>query len=63
MNAFQTVLLPQLPPPEIKRINHLSKDLISLESLNINAEIERIFSISELVIELEDKRLTLQEIS
>jgi len=57
MNAFQTVLFPHLPPSEIKRINHLSKDLISIESLDINAEIERVFSISESVIELEDRRL------
>jgi len=57
MNAFQTVLLPQLSPSEIKRINHLSKNAISLESLNIEAEIERIFSVSESVIELKDKSL------
>jgi len=57
MNAFQTVLLPQLPPSEIKRINHLSKNAIALEALDIKAEIERIFSVSESVIELEDKRL------
>jgi hypothetical protein len=57
MNAFQTALLPQVSPAEIKRINHLSQNEIALESLNIKAEIERIFSISESVIELEDKNL------
>lgn len=57
MNAFQTVLLPHLPPSEIKRINHLRKDSILLEALDTVAEIERVFSISESVIELEDRRL------
>jgi len=47
MEAYQTVLFPQLPPAEIKRLNHL--DLVQLESqgLLVDAEIERAMVISE----------------
>ncbi|WOD40456.1 hypothetical protein [Nodosilinea sp. E11] len=57
MNAFQTVLLPQFSPREIKRINHLPQELILVESLDIKAEIFRAISVSEFVLDLQDRRL------
>jgi hypothetical protein len=57
MNAFQTVLLPSLPPSEIKRINYLERELIAQESLDISAEISRTMTVSEAVIDEPDKSL------
>jgi hypothetical protein len=47
MNAHQTLLLPQLPPTEIKRLNHLSLEQLTRESLDVRSELERVFSVSE----------------
>jgi len=54
MEAYQTLLLPQLPPNEIKRLNHL--DLVQLEnqSLHVDREIERAIVISEPVMTMND---------
>jgi hypothetical protein len=57
MNAFQTVLLPQLSPENIKRINHLSEQSIVNEFLDIKAEILRAIAVSESVLNLQDRRL------
>lgn len=57
MNAFQTVLLPQFLPWDIKRINHLPQELIFAESLDIKAEISRAISVSDFVLDLQDRRL------
>ncbi len=47
MRAFQTTLLPQLPPDEIRRINHLGKDAIAALNLDTCREIDRAMQISE----------------
>lgn len=57
MNAFQTVLLPQLSPEHVKRINHLSDQDIVHEFLDIKAEILRAIAVSESVLDLQDRRL------
>lgn len=57
MNAFQTVLLPQLPPEHVKRINHLSDQDIVNEFLDIRAEVLRAIAVSESVLDLQDRRL------
>jgi hypothetical protein len=50
MNAFQTVLLPEFDPLQIKRLNHLKLDEIHNEVLPIRKEIERAVSISESIL-------------
>ncbi len=57
MNAFQTVLLPSLSPSEVKRINHLERELIAREPLDIAAEISRAMVVSEALINEPDKKL------
>lgn len=57
MDAFQTILLPQYPPSEIKRINHLSHDQLRLSQLDVAPEIERALVISEALQEHEGFRL------
>ncbi len=54
MEAYQTLLLPELQPDEIKRLNHL--DLVQLEnqSLHVDREIERAMVISEPVVTMTD---------
>jgi len=54
MEAYQTLLLPELPPSEIKRLNHL--DLVQLESqsLHVDREIERAMVIAEPVMTMND---------
>ncbi len=47
MRAFQTTLLPHLPPGEIHRINHLGKDAIAALNLDTCLEVERAMQISE----------------
>ncbi len=49
MRAFQTVLFPQIPPDEIKWLNHLPDNDLSQQHLDITAEIDRILSVSESV--------------
>ncbi|MGB3517033.1 MAG: hypothetical protein WBA43_11295 [Elainellaceae cyanobacterium] len=57
MNAFQTVLLPQLSPENIKRINHLPLQDIVDEFIDIKTEISRAIAVSESVLDLQDKTL------
>jgi hypothetical protein len=57
MDAFQTLLLPQLDPREIKRLNHLDALLIGGENLPVENEIERIMSVAETLIETPDRRI------
>ena len=47
MNAHQTLLLPHVAPNEIKRLNHLSSDELTRESLDARSELERAILISE----------------
>jgi hypothetical protein len=47
MNAHQTLLLPHVPPNEIKRLNHLPLNELTRESLDTRAEVERVLSVSE----------------
>lgn len=47
MNAFQTMLLPTVPPLEIARLNHLTKPQISELQLAIESEISRAIRVSE----------------
>jgi hypothetical protein len=50
MNAFQTVLLPQLAPDEITYLNHSGPDVIGAWDLQISREVERALAISEPVL-------------
>jgi len=54
MEAYQTLLLPELPPNEIKRLNHL--DLVQLDNqgLQVDREIERAMAVSEPVMTMND---------
>ena len=48
MNAFQTTLLPTIPPKEIARLNHLpTKPQISKAQLSTESEIARAICVSE----------------
>ena len=47
MRAFQTTLLPGLPPEEIYRINHLQRDSIGAMDLDTRQEIDRAMTVSE----------------
>lgn len=57
MNAFQTILFPNIDRKEIKRINHLDSDAIQRESLDIQAELDRIFIISEACLSLPSQQI------
>ena len=57
MKAFQTALLPELNPFQIKRLNHLNLDEIQDEVLPIRKEIERAISISESIMTMNEKRI------
>jgi hypothetical protein len=57
MNAFQTVLLPQLSPDNIKRINHLHPQDIVDECIDIKTEIYRAITVSESVLDFQDRKL------
>jgi len=57
MNAFQTVLFPHLSGQEVKRLNHLSQSSIMSERLNVKAEIERVFLISEAILTVPERRI------
>ena len=52
MRAFQTVLFPFMTGEDVKRLNHLRKDAIQAEYIDVEAEIERALSISEPILEL-----------
>lgn len=57
MNAFQTVLLPDFDPFQIKRLNHLKLDEIQNETLPVRKELERAVSISESILSTNEKRI------
>jgi hypothetical protein len=57
MNAFQTFLLPEFAPDQIKRLNHLKVEEIQRELLPVNREIERAVSVSESVLATREKRI------
>lgn len=47
MKAFQTVLLPSIAPDDIKRLNSASANSSSLQSLDIEAEIDRALAVAQ----------------
>jgi len=47
MSAFQTTLFPSLPPAEIHRLNHLSRQQLAELTLDAHWEIERAMQVSE----------------
>lgn len=55
MNAFQTVLLPQLMPDRIKRLNHLSIADLEKEDVDVHSEMQKVLDISETVAHTSDK--------
>ena len=57
MEAYQTVLLPQLPPDEIKRLNHLDRVRLECSGLQVEREIERAMVISEPVLRLSSSEI------
>ena len=57
INAFQTTLFPSISGESIKRLNHLSQDQLQQESLNVESEIERALSVSEVLVEDTEHRI------
>ncbi len=57
MNAFQTILFPNIERKEIKRINHLDSEAIQQENLDIQAELDRVFIISEACLSLSSRQI------
>jgi len=57
MSAFQTILLPEFDPLQIKRLNHLQINEIKNEILPIRKEFERAVSISESILSTSEKRI------
>lgn len=57
MNAFQTTLLPKYSSVEIQRFNYYSIDRLHECKLDIVSEMERVFSVSETLTVLADRRL------
>ena len=47
MSAFQTVLLPELTPEEIKQWNHADARMVEHLSINFTREIRRVLAITE----------------
>jgi len=47
ISAYQTVLLPNIPPNEIKLLNHSSELQLDKRGLNVGKEISRVFEITE----------------
>jgi hypothetical protein len=54
MEAYQTLLYPELLPNEIKRLNHLDIVQLEYQDLHIDREIERAIVISEPVMTMND---------
>ena len=54
LQAYQTPLLPHLPPAEIKRLNHLDEASLAQEKLPVKAELQRILTISAALTHLEE---------
>lgn len=59
MAAFQTVLLPQLTGPAIKRLNHLDAPALAGESLPIRDEVERVLAVTQPVLATPERRIHL----
>lgn len=57
MSAFQTMLLPFAPADEIKRLNHLSLFELEGEPLRVEDEINRVFAVSESVLQTPERRI------
>lgn len=57
ISAFQTVLLPDIEPAEIKRLNHSSLDSLRSSNLDVPRELNRVFQIVEPVIEDNGQRI------
>ena len=57
ISAFQTVLLPDIEPEEIKRLNHSSLDSLRSSKLDVPRELSRVFQIIEPVIEDDGLRI------
>jgi len=57
MNAFQTVPLPAVEPPEVKRLNHLDPHLLRESGPDIGPEVERAFAVSEPVFPTREERI------
>jgi hypothetical protein len=57
MNAFQTILFPNIDRKEIKRINHLDSDAIQRENLDVQAELDRVFIVSEACLSLSSQQI------
>jgi hypothetical protein len=57
ISAFQTVLLPDIEPEEIKRLNHSSLDSLRSSKLDVPRELSRVFQIVEPVIEDDGHRI------
>jgi hypothetical protein len=50
MNAFQTILFPQMTATEIKRLNRIKKPDLAREAIPVQREIERVLTITAPVI-------------
>lgn len=57
MKAFQTVLLPQFSPRQISQLNQLPREALEQETLDVEREIQRVTSISEVVTTTLGKRI------
>ena len=50
MESYQTVLLPHIPPIEIKRLNHLTLDAIATQAIDVVPEIQRALIVSQSLV-------------
>ena len=57
ISAFQTVLLPFVPPEQIKRLNHSSLEVLQNSDLPVMEEISRVFQVIEPVIAEDGHRI------
>jgi len=57
MAAYQTTLLPHLPPAEIKRLNHTPLPELLVAALPVADELARVFAVSALVLTDSDGRI------
>lgn len=57
MSAFQTTLFPNIPPDEIRRLNHLDRQTLAGLHLEPSREIARALEISEPVVTTKEHRI------
>ena len=57
MDSYQTTLLPDRAPDEIKRLNHLTLPQLESEDIPVSLEIARAMAVSEPVFEFESVRV------